>query len=102
MKRLTSIFIAIAVSTPTPTLFLADAEAGIASQNRACQKAYSEWKKRAGHKAFAITPSTGFGAQTCGAVWNASSKAIAEREALKQCGSGKLTPGSTCSIMESK
>ena len=75
-------------------------QAGIASQNRPCWKAYREWKNKKRHKAFAVT-AVGTG-QTCGAVWGAGSKAIAEREAIKVCAKGKWGVGATCYIMESQ
>jgi hypothetical protein len=72
-----------------------DAQAqGIASQARKCQKFYAQWKTKPGHKAFAVSASTGATHQLCNAVWAAPSKAIAEREVLKRC--------PRCSVMDSQ
>ena len=89
-----SVAIALVLATP-------DTSAGIASQNKPCQRLYSDWKKKSGHKAFSVTPSTGVGMQACGAVWGASSKAVAEKEAIKACRRNKVLTA-TCYIMESK
>ena len=73
----------------------------IPSWNKPCEKAYGDWKKKPGHKAFALTSVTLHG-QSCGYSWSAPSKEAAEREAIKECKKGKFGMRSTCYIMESK
>jgi hypothetical protein len=73
----------------------------IPSWNKSCVKAYRDWQKRSGHKAFALT-SDGPRGQNCGYSWNAPSKVAAERDAIKACKEGKWGIKSTCYIMESK
>jgi hypothetical protein len=74
----------------------------IPSWNKACWKAYYEWQKKPGHKAFALSTAGSMRGQNCGYSWSAPSKAVAEKEAIKQCGLGKLGIKATCYITESK
>ena len=73
----------------------------IPSWNKPCVKAYQDWQKKSGHKAFAMT-STGPRGQNCGYSWDAATKEAAERDAIKGCKQGKWGINSTCYIMESK
>jgi hypothetical protein len=73
----------------------------IPSWNKSCEKAYQDWQKKSGHKAFAMT-SAGPRGQNCGSSWGAPSKEAAERDAIKGCKQGKWGIKSTCYIMESK
>jgi hypothetical protein len=43
----------------------------------------------------------GVAMQGCGSVWNAQSRAVAEREAVKTCKEAKVM-AATCAVMESK
>jgi hypothetical protein len=73
----------------------------IPSWNKPCVKAYQDWQKKSGHKAFAMT-SSGPRGQNCGYSWGAATKDAAERDAIKGCKQGKWGINSTCYIMESK
>jgi hypothetical protein len=73
----------------------------IPSWNKSCVKAYQDWQKKPGHKAFAMT-SSGPRGQNCGYSWGAASKEAAERDAIQGCKQGKWGIKSTCYIMESK
>jgi hypothetical protein len=73
----------------------------IPSWNKPCLKAYQDWQKKSGHKAFAMT-SAGPSGQNCGYSWGGATKDAAEREAIKGCKQGKWGINSTCYIMESK
>jgi hypothetical protein len=73
----------------------------IPTWNKPCWKAYYTWQKKPGHKAFAISSSSSMVSQHCAAVWGASSKAVAEKEAMKQCRS-RWSDAATCRITESE
>jgi hypothetical protein len=69
--------------------------------NRPCQKAFTDWKKRTGHKAFAISGgATIQGGQGCGWIYNSSTKDAAEKAALTAC--KKSQYGSGCRIISSQ
>ena len=85
-----------------PVILSSQAMAGVSPYNKFCLKAYNDWKKKSGHKAFAISPSSSPMGQNCGYSWSAPSKRAAERDALKYCAKGKWGIGVTCYILESK
>jgi hypothetical protein len=67
MALLASVFLVVSMT--------AEASA-IPSWNKPCVKAYQDWQKKSGHKAFAIT-STGPRGQNCGYSWGAATKEAA-------------------------
>lgn len=70
--------------------------------NRPCKKAYADWQKRPGHKAFVISGDTHLrGGQTCGWNFGASSKSIAETSALAACRKAQYG-GGTCKVLSSQ
>lgn len=70
--------------------------------NKPCKKAYANWKKHSGHKAFVISGDAYVqGGQACGWVFNAASKAAAEQSALAACKKNRHG-GSTCRVMSSQ
>ena len=50
-----------------------------------CVKAWKDYKKKPGHKAFAMKQSNSADRFHCGMAWSAGSVAIAKSEALKAC-----------------
>jgi len=101
MRRLIDVLFAIMLGSLLPIMLVGEAEAGIHVQNKQCLRLYKEWKKKQGHKAFAVSQAIGVGMQGCGAVWSAPSKAIAEKEAVKSCRQAKAM-AATCAVMESQ
>jgi hypothetical protein len=98
MEWRTRVFLVAAVLALLPETLVADAAAGI--NNAPCRKSYTQWKTKPGHKAFAVSQSSG-SVQACGFAWSAPSRAVAEKAALESCRAQKAL-AVTCYVIESK
>jgi len=80
----------VATSAPMPTYALM-------AWNTNCRQILADWRKRPGHKAFAIGMS--HEGQYCHSVWSAPSKEAAMEQALKYC---RKASGRPCTIQSAE
>jgi hypothetical protein len=98
------IVLLFALMLPLVELSRAPASAqGIEVWNKPCLKAYKKWKSEAKHKAFVVSNSSAGGGlgQSCAETHAASTKAGAERAAIKSCETEKHGSG-RCYVMKSE
>ena len=91
----TLIWILAFEALPTPAV------SQVAFWNKQCVKLYADWKKRPGHKAFAVTHAYTNTGQSCGFSYGVSTKATAEKEAIRQCKLDRWGVSSTCHVIKS-
>jgi hypothetical protein len=72
---------------------------GVSPWNQNCIKFYKQWKKKAKHKAFAVSRSDY--QESCGGTWGAKSKKAAEDGARKWYKKGSVG-GASCRITDSE
>jgi hypothetical protein len=70
--------------------------------SKACVKMWKQWQKKPGHKAFAMSPVRPGMYFYCGSTYSASSKDLAEKDAIKACQNQKGGRNAACYITASE
>jgi hypothetical protein len=70
--------------------------------SKECVKIWKQWQKKPGHKAFAMSPVRPGMYFYCGASYSASSKASAEKDAIKACQGQKGGRNAACYVTASE
>jgi hypothetical protein len=70
--------------------------------SKECVKIWRQWQKKPGHKAFAMSPVRPGMYFYCGATYSASSKDLAEKDAIKACQNQKGGRNAACYITASE